>query len=256
MKILISCLLLFQFSNHLFAADSLTISSPDKNIVVTVHYQSELSYSIKYRNRVVLLPSYIDLKLTNGQDLSGDFRVLRKSFRSVNEKIISPVPEKRKEIPDVYNELSLQLKQPFTVILRVYNDGVAYRIVTRFKDSILIKSEIAEFNLPAQKKALLPLFEARNGDPYVTSFEELYQLKQIDSLSEKDMAYSPVLIGADDEYKLAITESDLEDYPGMFLSGANRNSLRGVFAPYPLEEKMTTGEFPQEMVTKRADYIA
>ena len=31
---------------------------------------------------------------------------------------------------------------------------------------------------------------------------------------------------------------------------------RGVFAPFPLKEKMTEGEFPQMVVTERAGYIA
>ncbi|MGZ8524374.1 MAG: glycoside hydrolase family 97 catalytic domain-containing protein, partial [Chitinophagaceae bacterium] len=34
------------------------------------------------------------------------------------------------------------------------------------------------------------------------------------------------------------------------------NILSGQFAPYPLEEKVAEGEFPQAIVTKRADYIA
>ena len=54
------------------------------------------------------------------------------------------------------------------------------------------------------------------ADPFITSFEELYQLKQMDSLTEKSMAFSPVLVGDSDEVKIAITESDLEDYPGCF----------------------------------------
>jgi hypothetical protein len=44
-------------------------------------------------------------------------------------------------------------------------------------------------------------------------------LKQIDSLTEKSMAFSPVLVGDGDDVKIAITESDLADYPGMFLRG-------------------------------------
>ena len=256
MKILISGLFFFQFVNHLWAADSLAVSSPDKKIDVIVYYKNQLSYAIKYQGNTILLPSYIDLQLLNGKDLSDDLHVIKKSIRSFDGKIISPVPEKRTDIPDIYNELTLQFKEPFTLLLRVYNDGVAYRIVSRFKDSIFIKNEVAEFNFPPNKKVLLPLFQPREDDPFITSFEELYQLKQIDSLTEKSMAFSPVLVGDSIDVKIAITESDLDDYPGMFLRGTNRNALQGVFAPYPLEEKFTKGEFPQALVAKRADYIA
>jgi alpha-glucosidase len=50
-----------------------------------------------------------------------------------------------------------------------------------------------------------------------TSFEELYPYKNLDSLSDKDFMYSPVLIKTSDEIFIAVTESDLDDYPGMFL---------------------------------------
>jgi len=256
MKNLVAVLFFPFVCQYLYAADSLTINSPDKKIDVTVHYKDKLSYSIRYLNKPILLSSFIDMELQNGKRLSDGLQVSKRSIRSFNGKIISPVPEKRKQIPDVYNELSLQLKASFTLVFRVYNDGVAYRIVTRFKDSIIVKNEIAEFTFPEHKKVLLPLFEPRDGDPFITSFEEQYQLKQIDSLTEKSMAFSPVLVGETDEVKVAVTESDLEDYPGMFLRGTNRNALQGAFAPYPLEEKMTNGEFPQAVVAKRADFLA
>jgi len=249
--------LFFLLAFHsLHAVDSLVVHSPDKKIDVTIHYKDKLTYSINYEGNPILLPSVIDLQLQNGKRLSDDLHVTKRSIRPFNGKIISPVPEKRKEIPDVYNELSLQFKEPFALLLRVYNDGVAYRLVTRFKDPIMIKNEVAEFSFPEHKKVLLPLFEPRDGDPFITSFEELYQFKEIDSLTERSMAFSPVLVGDSNEVKVAITESDLDDYPGMFLRGTNRDILQGVFAPYPLQEKMTKGEFPQALVAKRADYIA
>ncbi len=256
-KHLILILISSQLSTRLSAADSVIVSSPDKKISITVHYKNRLSYSVKYHEELILQPSYIDLTLNNGKSLSDDLRILRKTIQVFDEKIISPVPEKRKQITDNYNLLTLQFKQPYTLLFRVYNDGVAYRVVTRFKDSIVIKNEVAQFTFNPGKKVLLPVIEPRKEvDRFHTSFEELYKLKPIDSLTREALSYTPVLTGTDEEIKIAITESDLEDYPGMFLSGSEDNALQGVFAPYPLEEKMTAGEFPQAVVTQRADYIA
>lgn len=252
-------LFIFSFQLHalLFAADSVIVNSPDKKIVVTVHYSGKLGYTVSYGGKVIVQPSYIDLTLANGHSLSDDPGIIKKSVRLFNEKIISPVPEKRKEIINNYNELSLQFRQPYSLLLRVYDDGVAYRIVTRFKDSVIIKNELISFGFDSGKKVLLPIVSPRKDmDRFHTSFEELYQLKSIDSLSQETIAYPPVLVGTGDEIKIAITESDLEDYPGMFLEGTNSNGLAGVFAPFPLEKKMTAGEFPQEVVTQRANYIA
>jgi len=257
MKIIISFIIILLFFNFAIAGDSLVISSPDKKINVTVNYKSTLSYSISYQGNIILKPSYIDLTLNNGKSLSNDLTVIKKVIEVFNETIISPVPEKRKEIKNNYTQLTLQFKQPYSLQLRVYNDGVAYRLVTRFKDSIIIKNELAQFNFTAGKKVLLPIVEPRkDADRFHTSFEELYSLKSIDSLSNETIAYSPVLVGTGDEIKIAITESDLDDYPGMFIGGTNSNSLQGVFAPYPSQVKMTEADFPQAVVTERANYIA
>ena len=64
------------------------------------------------------------------------------------------------------------------------------------------------------------------------------------------------MVGFPNEMKTVITESDLEDYPGMFLKFNDDKLLEGVNAGYPLEVKMNPGEFPQEVVTRRADFIA
>jgi alpha-glucosidase len=256
-KLLILFLFTIFLPDKLFAVDSLIINSPDKKIALIIQYKNKLSYSIKYQDEIILQPSYIDLTLSNGKSLSDDLRIRKKSVQVVNGTILSPVPEKRKRIIDNYTLLTLQFKQPYTLLFRVYNDGVAYRIITGFKDSIIIHNEVAQFSFPFHKKILLPIVNPRkDADRYHTSFEELYQLKSIDSLAPDSIAYTPVLAGSDNEIKVAITESDLEDYPGMFLSGINSNMLQGTFAPYPLQEKMVGGEFPQAIVTQRADYIA
>jgi alpha-glucosidase len=256
MKVLL--LLVFSFfAGQAWAADSLIVSSPDGKIEAIIHHSGKLQYSVNYEGSNIIQPSSINLLLENKKDLIKDLRISRSTLHSVNDLVISPVPEKRKEIPNHYNELWIDFKQPFSLVFRVYNDGVAYRWITRFNDSVIVQNEIAEFVFPAGKKVLLPLVQLREGaDKFHTSFEELYQLRAIDSLGDTAIAYSPVLTGAGDEIKIGITESDLVDYPGMFISGSGSNALNGLFAPFPLEEKMTEGEFPQAVVTKRAGYIA
>ncbi|MFC0771734.1 glycoside hydrolase family 97 protein [Terrimonas alba] len=250
----ISFLLLF---NVCYGADKKEINSPGGKIKLTVEAKEKLFYSIRYNNELILLPSEINLQLQDGTDLSGNPSFKKTSTRHNNSIIISPVPEKRKIIPDVFNELTIRFKQPFSVVFRVYDDGVAYRFLSHSKDSIIIREEIASFNFPASHPMYYPeVVKREHTDIYHTSFEEPYQFKPLDSLSKNNLCFTPVLIAPSNGPKIIITESDLEDYPGMFINGNNNNSLSGHFAPYPLEEKTAEGEFPQAIVTKRADYIA
>ncbi|HMO62489.1 MAG TPA: glycoside hydrolase family 97 protein [Ferruginibacter sp.] len=257
MKLLYCFIVLSVANTSLFATDSLLVSSPDKKITVTVFVNNSISYTVKYEGNIILQPSSIDLVLQNKPSLSHKIKLQSYTVKTFDNNIISPVPEKRKIIRDNYNELKLNLQQPYALLFRVYNDGVAYRIATSFKDSIVIQNEKAVFTFQKQQKILLPLIDpGQRTDKFHTSFEELYQLKTIDSLSIASFAYTPVLIGAANEIKVAVTESDLEDYPGMFLQGTGSNAIEALFAPYPLATAITDGEFPQEVVTKRASYIA
>jgi len=238
------------------AADSLTVLSPDKSIHVTVNTNKFLTYHITIGDKKILEPSVIDMQLTDGKKLSNDLSVQSIDHNSVNQFIEQIVPYQQKSIPDVYNELVIQFRKNFSVIFRVYNDGVAYRIVSRFKDSITVKNETAIFNFINEANIYAPLIQKREGlDIYHTSFEELYQYKSLDSLSSSDEMFSPALISFDN-VKIAITESDLLDYPGMFLKGSNGFLLQGDFAPYPAEEKVVEGDYPEMVVTKRTDYLA
>ncbi|MBA2561437.1 MAG: glycoside hydrolase family 97 N-terminal domain-containing protein, partial [Chitinophagaceae bacterium] len=121
MKLLLLILISFQLWIKASAVDSVIVSSPDKKISITVHYKDRLSYSIQYQGNLILQPSYIDLTLNNGKSLSDDLRIQRKAIQVFNEKIISPVPEKRKLITDNYIQLTLQFKQPYTLLFRIYN---------------------------------------------------------------------------------------------------------------------------------------
>ncbi len=255
-KVCLAVFLLFVFS-FANAIDKKEISSPDGKIKVTVEATDKLFYTVRYENNIILLPSVISMMLDDGTDISGKIDFKKTTTRYNNSVIISPVPEKRINIPDIYNELSIRFKQPFSVIFRVYNDGVAYRFVSHFKDSIIIKNEMASFNFPSNHFIYFPEVVKRdNADMYHTSFEEPYQLKPLDSVTQNNLCFTPVLISPKQGPKIIITESDLEDYPGMFVHGNGNNSLNGQFAPYPLEEKATVGGFTQIIVTKRENFIA
>ncbi|MEP6596545.1 MAG: glycoside hydrolase family 97 catalytic domain-containing protein, partial [Ginsengibacter sp.] len=239
------------------AKDTLHVCSPSGKICVKVWMSKELNYYISYDNKIILEPSLIDLVLENNRSLSLNNPIKSSSLKKIREQIISPVPEKRKIIPDVCNILSIAMKQPFRVEFRAYDDGVAYRISTLFKDSIYIKNEVAEFSFPGKPSAYFPQVKPRSdADIFHTSFEEEYQFRRIDSIPVDTMGYSPILVVPETNPKIAITESDLENYPGMFLGGTGTSTLKGIFAGYPLEEVATKELYSQIHVTRRAPYIA
>jgi alpha-glucosidase len=166
------------------------------------------------------------------------------------------VKEKRAVVPDVYNELVLGFDNGFELQMRAYDDGIAYRFATSLAGAIKVEGEKASFNPVHGATVIYPRVAERPGaDRFHTSFEEPYSTSRVDSLPGDALAFSPVLVLSEGLPTMVITESDLADYPGMFLARGESSGLKGVFAPYPLEEVVTGGEFKLKQVAKRAGYI-
>ena len=253
MKIILLTFLLLVWAG---LCQSQELTSPNGRIKIVVTITKGVKYSVYMDNTLILSPSLIDMVLANDQHLAQTASFKKSVSRHVNDTIIPGVAEKRKQIPDNYSELKITFKQSFAIIFRAYNDGIAYRFQTYFKDSVIIRNEIANFNFPESVPVYYPeVVKRQDADIFHTSFEEPYQLKPVDSIGNRNLLFSPVLLAPVHGPKLLITESDLEDYPGMFLTGNYSRQLIGKFAPYPLEEKMTEGGYQQMLVTKRADYI-
>lgn len=251
-RLLLACLLLAAF-NFSKSQNRYELLSPNGSIKIVVEAGDQVRYSVFYKNNPLLLPSRIDMIF----DAPVKPVVSKTSRRSNRGLIVSPVPEKRKNIPDNYNELSIRFRHPMSVVFRAYDDGIAYRFETNFKDPVFVQDEISQYRFPANHTVYFPQVVKREGvDIYHTSFEEPYQVKPMDSLSEKTLCFSPILVAPAAGPKMVLTESDLEDYPGMFITGSDSNMLKGHFAPYPLEDSISAGEFPAAIVVKRAGYIA
>lgn len=237
-------------------AQRFTVSSPDGKITVAIAAKDSLMYSVTADGHIIVQPSVIDIRLKDGRKLSDNLTIESPQTHFVHDTIIPAVAEKRRIIPDVYNKLLLNTGGNFSVEFRAYNDGVAYRIITHLEDSIIVENEKAVFNFPPGSNIIAPLVEKRDGvDIYHTSFEGMYRHTALDSISINDLAFSPVLV-EEDNIKIGLTESDLLDYPGMFLRGTGGFSLKGEFAPYPAKERVTDDLYPEKIVTERTDFIA
>jgi alpha-glucosidase len=236
-------------------AQKLTLASPAGNISITIENKDSIYYSVDAGGGKVILPSSIALLTDHGS--FGIRPVVKgKQNRSVNETILNPVPFKRKHVPDHFNELTIRYRENFAVIFRAYNDGIAYRFQTFFNDSLQVEQEIASFRFEPRSEVYYPQVQKRDGlDIFHTSFEEPYRINSLDSITDSQLCFTPVLID-NKRFKTVVTESDLIDYPGMFVKGTSGNSLEGVFAKYPAREVVQGGEFKQVVVLERKNFIA
>jgi len=248
----LSLLLVF----NAIAQQSYSLYSPDSSIRLEIKTKEKLSWHLYSGKEFLAQSTNVDLQLKDQKKLSDKLVVSSHRYTRSNETIIVPIPYRRKMIADKYNQLELIFKEPFSIQFRLYNDGMAYRIGTKFKDSIIIEKENALFEVEANAAIWFAHIDKRqNVDRFHTSFEAIYAKQNLSAISDTMLTYAPVTVSLTNGYHLAISDAGLFDYPGMFLQKKG-DGLQGVFAPFATKEKLMEGEFPQYVVTERADYIA
>lgn len=257
MKLSALLLLLFVLPSAAVFAQSEKIyhvKSPDGKIDITVTAGKTISWSVKHEDTEVILPSSISMTLDNSEVLGKDAVVISAKTVSVSQELNTPIYKKDK-VQDNYKQLTLMFKGNYGLIFRAYNDGVAYRFLTNKKGDIIIKNEEANFNFKNDDKAYLPFVnDYRNHDKFNISFESHYDNINLSAIKKDTLAFMPALVDLGNGKKAALLEADLQDYPGMFLTGdEGQFGLHGVFAPYPTGETMTRLNY---VVNTRADYIA
>jgi alpha-glucosidase len=233
------------------------LSSPDNKIQVTVDAAGQLQWSVRHGQQQVIAPSAIAMRLEGGQTLGENVKLASSKPESVNTTI-KALNYKKDVIEDRYNQLTLNFRGDYGTIFRAYNDGVAYRFFAKKKKPITVASEVAEFNFPQDHMIYIPYAnDPHVGDMYQISFENIYNHIRLSEINKDTLAFAPVLVELPNGLKAAITEADLESYPGMFLKAGQKDfSLTGDFAPYPVEEKQGGHNNLQSFVMKRAPYIA
>jgi alpha-glucosidase len=241
-------------TGSLLQAKVTTLYSPDKRIEVTVSVTDRVLYSIVYDSKNLINPSAISMTINDNVVLGkGLLKVEFVEQRSADEKILPPVKEKRAVIPDRWNEITLHFRGNYGLVFRAYDDGVAYRFFTGYRRDIKINSEEATFLFAENHSVWFPFTKSLH-----TSFESNYTYLPLAEIGSQRFGYAPVLVDVPGGPKVAVTEADLEDYPGMFLTGNDKGGpmLTGKFAPYPLEEKLREKSDRELEVVKAADYIA
>lgn len=213
----------------LSAATRYTVSSPDGKTVVTVSVGTNLSYSVAVDGKVVLDDCAIALQLPS-ETLGTNAKVRQAKVKRIRETIRPVVPLVQAEVDNHCNQLSMAFVGGYAVDFRAYDGGVAYRFSTTRKGQVEIVDERCEVRLPAGSTAVVSPVGG-----FKSSCEEIYQTLSPSALAQTgQMTYLPVLIDTGQGCKLLFSESDLRDYPGMFLKGGD-GGFTSVFPPCPLE---------------------
>ena len=240
------------------ASKTYELKSPDGKLSVSVKAGEGISYTLSHGGDLLLDETSISMATTRG-DLFGGVQPVRKVTRRYVSQVIPTVLYKKAEVKDEFNEITLKFKQ-FSVIFRAYDDGMAYRFVSHLKDAYQIEHEFAGFNFP-QDWNMWAAYVCQHTETldsqYYNSFENRYEYTPLSQWNKNRIAFLPLMVDGPKGKKIVITESDLMDYPGLYLYNSNADaSLESRFAPYPDEVKQGGHNNLQMEVQTRKPYMA
>lgn len=217
----------------------LTLRSPDGSIVTRVEARGALAYSVEIDGQRVLNQSRLGLRFSEpaGETLGADAELIDASRRSEDHTWENRFG-KRRQVRDHYNELRLKFHEKsgrsFEVVFRAYDEGVAFRYVLPAESglaSFTLERELTEFAFAGDYHCFAGEHDAGKGfhGPQEWHFKP-QQLSEITT----NVAGLPLLVQTPAAW-IALTESDLLDWAGMWLGDARAVdsgvTLRAKLAP-------------------------
>lgn len=252
-------LLLALFSFVTLSAKEYKVDSPNGKIQTIVSVSEKITYAIHKDKHLLLSPSQVALELVSGKILGVESKLKSSRVTKHSSTFDSPI-YKRSVVEDTYNLLTLVFNEGFNLEFRVYDEGVVYRFVTTSNVLGNVKNEIANFNLPTNSTAWAAYANtpetATREAQFFNSFENVYDMKPIKQLNANRLITLPLLVESAG-HKLCITESDLIDYPGMFLiSSTTYSAFESVFSPVVKKSELRGHNDLQQIPVEREEYIA
>jgi alpha-glucosidase len=231
------------------AQSSYDLRSPDGRIELRIRTADRIRYDLILRGTAVLENATISLDVEHNK-LGIQPKVVDAKTHSTDQVVEPVVRQKFAKIRDHYNELRLKMDGGYSVVFRAYNEGVAYRFETSLpKEKVTVYGEESAFNFPANYVVYYP-----QEDSFYSHNERKYLPQHLSEIAPEFIATLPAIVDVGQGAKLAIAESDLEDYPGLWLRGTGGSGLAATFPPYPLKEVQTSDRDYKPVET--ADYIA
>lgn len=227
-----------------------TLNSPNGNIRIEVSVGEQLTYSAFYGNEQILKDCPLSLQV--GKEEFGTKPKLSGAKQSKIDETIRPVvPLKYAEVPNKANQLRLTFKGGITVDFRAYDNGIAYRFgINKGKGQVEVVNEGVSLSLPEPFMAHVSKTRSFN-----TSYENPYtHISTAEYNSGDEMTYLPILLESPKGTMVLFSESDVRDYPHLFLKPTDGNGFTSTFPKSP--ETWNPRGDRSWTITKERDCIA
>jgi len=211
------------------AAKTERLASPGGTIQVVLSMERQLTFSVFQNDEPILTDCPLTLQV--GNDVFGQNPRLSGTRRATIDQVVRPVvPMKYAQVRDHANQLTLSFRGGISLEVRAYDNGVAWRfVISKGNKQVEVMNEGVGLNLPT---AFTAHISRTRG--FWTSYENAYtHLNTADMKADDEMTYLPILMETPRGTKVLFSESDVRDYPHMFLAPTGPNTFEARFPKSP-----------------------
>jgi len=237
------CALLLATCITAFAqTDPLHVASPDGQLVMRLFIMTpkdsrlvRLAYQVSYRGKLLMDTSLLGIAIHDQEPFLGEnVGLVESKAESVDETYKLPLG-KRLGIRNHYNSLIAQyiqngsLGRRVTIEARAYDDGVAFRYYiprTSTVEDLQIEEELTDFRF-AQDGQGYPLVLQN----YQSASEGDSRPAKLSTLKRTSLIGLPFPVEQPGVGWVAITEAQIDNYPGMYVFHPEGTTMRTTLAP-------------------------
>ncbi|MEM9354431.1 MAG: glycoside hydrolase family 97 protein [Planctomycetota bacterium] len=233
------------------SAGEYALASPNERLKVSVSVDDLVRYEVSLDGKSTIAPSAIGLSINGDRGVGKNPEVASADRRS-HDGVYTPVlPRKNKTVVEQYEELTIRFSGGVNLVFRAYNHGVAYRWDTALPGEITIEAEQFALVFPEDAEAWFT-----GGENFKSSHERVFQPTPISQVDPGQVGYTGVLFDLSDGRKLFVSESNLRDYPGLWLrrDAENPLAMTGAFPAFPKTIEVVRDR--EIEVTERQPYLA
>ncbi|MEO6036948.1 MAG: glycoside hydrolase family 97 protein [Saprospiraceae bacterium] len=240
------------FTPFLLAAQPFLLSSPNGHLRLTVQTSPELSWQLQRDQQSLLLPTPISLTLDGHGGVLGKNMVVQKTEHNSIDRVLRPaVHQKNALVPERYNELVITCQGDWGVTFRLFDEGLAYRFFTKMSGEVTVLDEQVACRPASCRTVFFP-----EEETFYSHNERIFKPLNPKELTRNRLASLPVLLEQEDSTKILLTETDLQNYPGLWVHGGSGSpgTLQDTFPHFP-KHTLETGD-RDLTVTDREPFLA
>lgn len=204
------------------------VTSPDGRLKAEVNVAGNIHFRLYRGKRILLHSRPIGLQLKKKRELGSGETVVSSAESTVSRTVTPVVAVRSSSIREEYNALKLVLSSGLHIEFRCYDGGLAYRLVTELDGKLDILHEEMGFEVTTDPDLWWP-----QESSFFSHNERAYKHLSNQTVRKGSRASTPMLWKWGNGPVMLYTETDLLDYPGMYLKYGGEGRYDAVFPKVP-----------------------